>query len=72
LKEEIRKKSFKQKEFFNFLFNQAKARKAYDMLQEIKSAVDALDDLLFGINGLAYNKEDFSKFFCPQAVAIEK
>ncbi len=69
LKEEIRKKKFKQKEFFNFLFNQAKERKAYDMPQAIKSAVDALDDLHFGINGPAYNKEDFSKFFCSELVA---
>ncbi len=69
LKAEIRKKKFQQKEFFNFLFNQAKERKAYDMPQAMKSAVDIGDDLPFGLNGPAYNKEDFSKFFCSELVA---
>jgi hypothetical protein len=69
LKKEIREGTFNRSKFFNFLFNQAKERKAYDMPQAIKSAVDALDDLPFGMNGPAYNKEDFSKFFCSELVA---
>ncbi|MGI0117575.1 hypothetical protein [Zooshikella sp. RANM57] len=69
LNEELRKTRFKQKEFYNFLFNQAKARKPYDMPQAIKSALDALDELPFGMHGLGYNREDFSKFFCSELVA---
>lgn len=68
LSEEIRKK-FDQKAFYDFLFNQAKERKPYDMPQAIKSAVDALDNLPFGAHGPEYNKEDFSKFFCSELVA---
>ena len=69
LSEEIRKK-FDQKAFYDFLFNQAKERKPYDMPQAIKSAVDALDNLPFGAHGPEYNKEDFSKFFCSELVAV--
>ena len=38
------------------------------MPQAIKSAVDALDSLPFGIHGPGFNKEDFSKFFCSELV----
>ena len=69
IKKEIRYNSFDQKKFFDFLFNQAKDRKPYDMPQAIKSAVDALDNLPFGKHGPAYNKEDFSKFFCSELVS---
>ena len=69
LKKEIRESSFDQKKFFNFLFNQAKERKPYDTPQAIKSALDALDNLPFGLHGPAYNKEDFSKFFCSELVS---
>ncbi|MBU2711588.1 hypothetical protein [Zooshikella harenae] len=69
LNEMLRKTRFKQKEFYNFLFNQAKARKPYDMPQAIKSALDALDELPLGMHGLGYNREDFSKFFCSELVA---
>jgi hypothetical protein len=69
LHKKIRKNSFDRSKFFNFLFNQAKERKPYDMPQAIKSAVDALDNLPFGLNGPAYNEEDFSKFFCSELVA---
>ena len=69
LRKEIRESSFDKTKFFNFLFNQAKERKPYDMPQAIKSAVDALDNLPFGLNGPAYNQEDFSKFFCSELVA---
>ncbi len=69
LKAEIRNNSFDQKKFFDFLFNQAKERKPYDTPQAIKSAIDALDNLPFGMHGPAYNREDFSKFFCSELVA---
>lgn len=69
LKKEIRDHSFNQKRFFNFLFNQAKERKPYDMPQTIKSALDALANLPFGHNGPRYNSDDFSKFFCSGLVS---
>lgn len=69
LNEQIREDKFNQKTFYNFLFNQAKERKAYDMPQAIKSALDALDQLPFGLHGPGYNSEDFSKFFCSELVA---
>lgn len=69
LKKEIRANSFNQQHFFDFLFNQAKERKPYDMPQAIKSALDVLDDLPFGLNGPGYNSEDFSKFFCSELVS---
>lgn len=69
LKKSIRKNKFNQKKFYNFLFNQAKERKAYDMPQAIKSALDALDTLPFGMHGPGYNSEDFSKFFCSELVS---
>lgn len=65
LDEQLRENSFDQKAFYDFLFNQAKQRKAYDMPQAIKSAIDLLDT----IKGPGYNKEDFSKFFCSELVA---
>lgn len=58
-----------KKKFYNFLFNQAKDKKPYDMPQAIKSAVDALDNLPFDLHGPTFNKEDFSKFFCSELVA---
>lgn len=69
LSDEIRKDKFNQNKFYDFLFNQAKERKAYDMPQAIKSSLDALDNLPFGMHGPGYNKEDFSKFFCSELVA---
>lgn len=57
------------KKYYDFLFNQAKARKPYDMPQAIKSALDALDNLPVIGHGPTYNKEDFSKFFCSELVA---
>lgn len=69
LKKDIRDNLFNQGVFFDFLFNQAKERKPYDMPQAIKSAVDVADKLPFGMHGPAYNKEDFSKFFCSELVA---
>jgi hypothetical protein len=69
LNEDIRANSFDQTEFYNFLFNQAKERKPYDMPQAIKSSIDVLDNLPFGLHGPGYNSEDFSKFFCSELVA---
>ncbi len=69
LREEIREGSFDQKKFFDFLFNQAKLRKPYDLPQAIKAALDALDNLPFGLHGPGYNQEDFNKFFCSELVA---
>ena len=51
------------------MFNQVRERKAYDMPQAIKSALDTLDMLPFGLHGPGYNSEDFSKFFCSELVA---
>ena len=39
------------------------------MPQALKSAVDALDELPFGLHGPGYNREDFSRFFCSELVA---
>lgn len=58
-----------QDAYYDFLFNQAKNRKQYDMPQAIKSALDTLDLLPFGAHGPGYNREDFSKFFCSELVA---
>lgn len=69
LSDEIRETKFNQTEFYNFLFDKAKRRVEYDMPQAIKSALDALDELPFGIHGPGYNREDFSKFFCSELVA---
>jgi hypothetical protein len=69
LKDDIREKLFDQKKFFDFLFNQAKERKPYDMPQAIKAAIDVLDNLPFGMHGPGYNREDFSKFFCSELVS---
>lgn len=69
LNKKIRNDLFDQKKFFDFLFNQAKDRKPYDTPQALKSAVDALDNLPFGMHGPGYNKEDFSKFFCSELVS---
>lgn len=69
LKKDLRKKSFDQKKFYDFLFNQAKLRKPYDTPQAINSVIDALDNLPFGLHGPGYNREDFSKFFCSELVA---
>lgn len=69
LKKEIRDDLFNQKNFFDFLFHQAKERKPYDMPQAIKSSLDVLDNLPFGTHGPGYNREDFSKFFCSELVS---
>jgi hypothetical protein len=69
LNAQIRKKKFKQGAFYEFLFNQAKNRREYDLPQGIKSAVDVLDKLPFGTHGPGYNREDLNKFFCSELVA---
>lgn len=57
-----RTKPFNQEAFFDFLFDQARAKKPYDLAQALKSAVDLID--MFD-----KNTEDFSKFFCSELVA---
>ena len=69
LNETLRETKFDAVAFYNFLFNQARLRKGYDMPQAIKSAIDVLDELPFGIHGPGYNREDFSRFFCSELVA---
>jgi hypothetical protein len=69
LNDDIRKKRFNQKAFYDFLFIQARKRKKYDVPQAIKSAIDAIDELPCGMHGPGYNREDFSKFFCSELVA---
>jgi hypothetical protein len=69
LRRRLWKEKFDQKAFYNFLFNQAKERKEYDLPQAIGSALDALDQLPFGVHGPGHNTEDFSRFFCSELVA---
>jgi len=65
----LRKEKFDSVAFYNFLFNQARERKGYDVPQALMSAVDALDKLPFDQHGPGYNREDFSRFFCSELVA---
>ncbi|WP_319407287.1 hypothetical protein [uncultured Desulfosarcina sp.] len=69
LNDGLRQEKFDSVIFYNFLFNQAKERKGYDVPQALKSAVDALDELPFGLHGPGYNREDFNRFFCSELVA---
>ncbi len=69
LRRDLWQEKFDKKEFYNFLFNQAREKKPYDLSQSIKSALDVLDKLPFGLHGPGYNSEDFSKFFCSELVA---
>ncbi len=68
LNERIRATQFNEKKFFDFLFKQD--GKAYDTSQAVKSALDMLDRLPFGISGPTLNKEDFSKFFCSELGSV--
>ena len=65
----LRQEPEAHKAFYDFLFLQARERKPYDMPQAVKSALDALDKLPFGMHGPGYNEEDFSRFFCSELVA---
>ena len=69
LRQSLWENQFDQKAFYNFLFNQAREQKGYDMPQAVKSAIDALDELPFGLHGPGHNMEDFSRFFCSELVA---
>lgn len=69
LRRELWDTRFDQKAFYDFLFNQARERKPYDVPQALGSALDALDNLPFGLHGPGHNKEDFSRFFCSELVA---
>lgn len=65
----LRQEKFNAVAFYNFLFNQARERKGYDLPQALQSAVDVLDTLPLGGRGPGYNREDFSRFFCSELVA---
>jgi hypothetical protein len=69
LNDRLRQEKFDSVSFYNFLFNQAQARKGFDVPQALRSAVDALDELPFGLHSPGYNREDFSRFFCSELVA---
>ncbi|WP_372872831.1 hypothetical protein [Shewanella sp.] len=62
---ELRETSFDQRRFYDFLFNQAKDRKVFDISQALMSAFDLFD----GIKGPGYNERDYSRFFCSELVA---
>ena len=68
LNDGLRQGKFDSVRFYNFLFNQAQARKGYDVPQALKSAIDNLDELPFGLHGPGYHREDFSRFFCSELV----
>lgn len=55
-----------KKKFYDFLIHQE--RKAYDMPQAIKSALDVFDKVPV-IGKATHNVEDFSQFFCSELVA---
>ncbi|WP_258405507.1 hypothetical protein [Shewanella sp. FJAT-52076] len=62
---ELRASRFNQTRFYDFLFNQAKARKQFDLSQALMSAFDMFDS----IKGPGYNERDYSRFFCSELVA---
>ncbi|AZQ10489.1 hypothetical protein STH12_01367 [Shewanella khirikhana] len=62
---ELRESRFDQSRFYDFLFNQAKARKEFDIPQALMSAFDIFDSL----KGPGYNERDYSRFFCSELVA---
>lgn len=55
-----------KKKFYDFLIHQE--RKAYDMPQAIRSALDVFDKVPV-IGKATHNVEDFSQFFCSELVA---
>lgn len=57
--------------FYDFLLKQD--RKAYDMPQAVKSALDGLDNIPL-LGRATHNIEDFSRFFCSElaAAGLEK
>jgi hypothetical protein len=69
LRRDLWEQKLDRKAFYDFLFIQARDRKSYDMPQAVNSALDAMDQILPGIHGTTYNKEDFSRFFCSELVA---
>lgn len=62
---ELRQNRFDQGRFYDFLFNQAKDRKEFDLPQALMSAFDIFD----GFEGPGYNERDYSRFFCSELVA---
>jgi hypothetical protein len=59
---------FDRKRFFDFLFDEARARKGYDFPQAIQSAIDVLDRVGDG-DGPTRNREDLGSYFCSELVA---
>lgn len=65
LNEELRDEHFLESAFFDFLFEQVRQRKEYDLPQAFRSALDSLDRL----HGPGYNRQDYARFFCSELVA---
>lgn len=65
LNEQVREARFFEAPFFDFLFKQVRGRKTYDLPQALRAALDSLDT----VDGPAYNRQDFSRFFCSELVA---
>ncbi|MBT1445528.1 hypothetical protein KJI95_13480 [Shewanella sp. JM162201] len=61
----LRARHFDPRAFFDFLFNQAKLKKTFDIPQALQSAFDLFDEL----KGPGYNRDDAAKFFCSELVA---
>lgn len=65
LDEEQREARFFESAFFDFLLNQVRERKQYDLPQAFRSALDSFDSL----RGPALNRQDYERFFCSELVA---
>jgi len=68
LRRSLRETRFDRKRFFDFLFNEAREKKAYDFPQAIQSAIDVLDRL-GDADGPTRNSEDLGSYFCSELVA---
>jgi len=60
---------FNQKAFYDFLFDQAEARKRFDVWSARFAAERGEDGPVSEEDDWFYNDEDFSKFFCSELVA---
>lgn len=65
LDEEQRSERFYDAAFVDFLFNQVRDGKEYDLPQALRSALDSLDVL----HGPGYNRRDYERFFCSELIA---
>lgn len=66
--EELRNNKFDQTSFFNFMFNQAKHSMRYDIPQAMKSSLDALGKIKFGLHGPGHTSEEFFKCYTSQLI----